>query len=187
MFMNLLLPYNLFLVWKQFNISFLFIIVVTCSNTLLISSSCSYSQLQLCVGPRGMVLGEVKQSTIYAKFGESSCKKVFKTKDHTMIDWAGWRHKYNITVREGAAFSARARGGRLCSYATAVIQSDCLYSSLFFEHYNRILHCEWVIELSSVRLIDGVSSHNAFAFYLDSTNLGISALLRSSAVTSVTC
>jgi len=44
-----------------------------------------------------------------------------------------------------------------------------------------------VIELCSVRLIDGVSSHNAFAFYLDSTNLGIRALLRSSAVTSVTC
>ena len=47
--------------------------------------------------------------------------------------------------------------------------------------------CDWVIELCSVRLIDGVSSHNAFAFYLDYTKLGISALLRSSAVTSVTC
>ena len=67
------------------------------------------------------------------------------------------------------------------------MQSDCLYSSLFFEHYNRILLCEWVIELCSVRLIDGVSSHNAFAFYVDSTNLGISALLRSCAVSSVTC
>jgi len=44
-----------------------------------------------------------------------------------------------------------------------------------------------VIELCSVRLIDGVSSHNAFAFYLDSTNLGVSALLRSTAETSVTC
>ena len=29
----------------------------------------------------------------------------------------------------------------------ALMQSDCLYSSLFFEHYNRILLCEWVIEL----------------------------------------
>ena len=67
------------------------------------------------------------------------------------------------------------------------MHSDCLYSSLFFEHYYRILLCEWVVELRSVRLIDGVSSHNAFTFYLDSTNLGISALLRSSAVTSVTC
>jgi len=27
-----------------------------------------------------------------------------------------------------------------------------------------------VIELYSVRLIDGVSSHNTYAFYLDSTN-----------------
>jgi len=41
-----------------------------------------------------------------------------------------------------------------------LMQSDCLYSSLFFEHYNRILLCDWVIELCSVRLIDGVPSHN---------------------------
>ena len=47
--------------------------------------------------------------------------------------------------------------------------------------------CDWVIELCSARLIDDVSSHNAFAFYLDYTKLGISALLRSTAVTSVTC
>jgi len=44
-----------------------------------------------------------------------------------------------------------------------------------------------VTELCSVRLIDGVSGHNGFSFYLDSTNLGSSAPLRSSAVTSVTC
>jgi len=44
-----------------------------------------------------------------------------------------------------------------------------------------------MIELCSVRWIDGVSRHHVFAFYLDSTNLEISALLRSSAVTSVTC
>jgi len=44
-----------------------------------------------------------------------------------------------------------------------------------------------VIEICSVHLSDGVSCHNAFAFYLDSTNLGIGALLRSSFVTSVTC
>ena len=49
----------------------------------------------------------------------------------------------------------------------ALMPSDCLYSSLFFEHYNRILLCEWVIELCSVRLIVGMISHNAFAFYLD--------------------
>jgi len=30
-------------------------------------------------------------------------------------------------------------------------------------------------------------NHNAFAFYLDSTNLGIGALLRSSFVTRVMC
>jgi len=55
-----------------------------------------------------------------------------------------------------------------------------LTETIFFEMF-------WVIELCSVRLIDGVSSHNAFAFYLDSTNLGISALLCSGAATRVTC
>ena len=54
----------------------------------------------------------------------------------------------------------------------ALMQSDCLYSSLFFEHYNRILLCEWAIERCSVRLIDGVSSHNASGAILS----GISAL-----------
>jgi len=69
----------------------------------------------------------------------------------------------------------------------ALMQSDCLYSSLFFEHYNRILLCEWVIEICNIRWVDGVSCHNDSAFYLDSTNSGIGALLRSSVVTSVTC
>ena len=45
-----------------------------------------------------------------------------------------------------------------------------------------ILLCEWVIELCSVYLIDGVSCHNAFAFHLDSISLGIGALLCSSVV-----
>jgi len=76
MFLNLLLPYNIFLVWKHSNLRFSFIIVVTCSNTLLISPCCSYYQLQLCVGPRGKVFGEIKQSTIYATFGERSCKHI---------------------------------------------------------------------------------------------------------------
>jgi len=44
-----------------------------------------------------------------------------------------------------------------------------------------------MIELCSVRLINGESCQNAFAIYLGSASLGISALLRSSAVTSVTC
>jgi len=69
----------------------------------------------------------------------------------------------------------------------ALMQSDCLYSSLFFEHYNLILLGEWVIELSSVCLIDGMSCHNAFAVYPDSTSLGIAALLRNSVETSIAC
>jgi len=52
-------------------------------------------------------------------------------------------------------------------WSRALMSSDCLYSSLYFEHYNRILLCEWVIELCSIRLIDSMSCHNAFAFYLD--------------------
>jgi len=46
-----------------------------------------------------------------------------------------------------------------------LMQSDCLYLSLFFEHYNRILHCWWVIKICSIRLIDGASCHNAFAVH----------------------
>ena len=72
-------------------------------------------------------------------------------------------------------------------WVRASMQSDCLYSSLFFEHYNRILLCECANELRNISLIDGMSCHSAFAFYLDSTNLGIGALLRSSFVTNGTC
>jgi len=43
-----------------------------------------------------------------------------------------------------------------------------------------------MIELCFIRLIDGLPCHNAFAFHVDTTNFGIGALLRSSAVTSVT-
>jgi len=67
------------------------------------------------------------------------------------------------------------------------MQSDCLYSSLFFEHYNRILLCECANELRNISLIDGMSCHSAFAFHLDSTNLGIGALLRSSFAKNGTC
>jgi len=34
----------------------------------------------------------------------------------------------------------------------ALMQSDCLYSSLFFEHYNCILLCHWVLGRYSVSL-----------------------------------
>jgi len=46
----------------------------------------------------------------------------------------------------------------------AVMQSDCLYSSLFFEHYNCILLCEWVLGHCSLCLIDGVSCHTHLHF-----------------------
>jgi len=44
-----------------------------------------------------------------------------------------------------------------------------------------------VLEHCSVCVIDGVSYHNTFEFYLDSTSLGIGAPICSSVVTSVTC
>ena len=82
--------------------------------------------------------------------------------------------KFNVTflplrlcyVNTSTCFSKDAENLTTYGYVLWSMQSDCLYSSLFFEHYNRILLCDWVIELCSVRLIDGVSSHNAFAFYL---------------------
>ena len=36
------------------------------------------------------------------------------------------------------------------------MQSNCLYSSLFFEHYNRILLCDWVVRRCSVFSFEGV-------------------------------
>ena len=68
----------------------------------------------------------------------------------------------------------------------ALMQSDCLYSSQFFEHYNRILLCEWVLEHCSVFDWWRVMSH-AFALYLDLTSSGVGALICSSVSTSVTC
>ena len=38
----------------------------------------------------------------------------------------------------------------------ALMQSDCLYSSLFFEQYNRILLCDCVLEHCSVCSFEGV-------------------------------
>jgi len=46
----------------------------------------------------------------------------------------------------------------------ALMQLDCLYSSLFFEHYNRVLLGELVIELCSIHLIDGMSCHMSQCF-----------------------
>ena len=84
----------------------------TCSNTSLISLCCSYYQLQLCIGLPSMVFGEVKQSTIYAKFGESSCKYVFIKQKTT--PWL--TDLYDVI---NIASQPAPGGGRLCSYATA--------------------------------------------------------------------
>jgi len=38
----------------------------------------------------------------------------------------------------------------------ALTQSDCLYSSLWFEHYNHNLLCDWVFGHCSVCSFEGV-------------------------------
>ena len=53
------------------------------------------------------------------------------------------------------------------SFYTLALWIDISFSFYTLANYNRILLCDWVIELCSVRLIDGVSSHSALAFYLD--------------------
>jgi len=58
------------------------------------------------------------------------------------------------------------------AWLRALMQSDCSYSSLFFEHYNRILPCDWVLGHCSISSFEGVSWHNAFVLYLASTSLG---------------
>jgi len=53
------------------------------------------------------------------------------------------------------------------------MQSDCLHSSLFFEHYNRILLCDRVLGHCSVCSFEGVHvTNNAFVLYLGLTSLG---------------
>jgi len=59
------------------------------STDMVISSCCRYYQLQLCIGPRGMLFGE-EQSTIYANYGESSYKKVIKKSYHGQLSAMTW-------------------------------------------------------------------------------------------------
>jgi len=44
-----------------------------------------------------------------------------------------------------------------------------------------------MIEICSIPLINGLPCHNAFAFWLDSTKLGIATKRRSGVAVSVTC
>jgi len=70
-----------------------------------------------------------------------------------------------------------------------LMQSDGLYSSLFFEHYSTIAFYsvnEW--SNFAVSVWSMACQATMLSDYLGLTNLGItSALLRSSAVTSVMC
>ena len=82
-------------------------------------------------------------------------------------------------------FLERCRKSRN-AWLRALMQSDCLNSSLFFEHYNRILLCDWVLGHCSVCSFESVPGHNAVVLCLALTSLGISVLLCSSVVPSVT-
>jgi len=44
-------------------------------------------------------------------------------------------------------------------------QSDCLYSSLFFEYYNRILLCDWVLEYCRVCSLEGVHDVTMHSYF----------------------
>jgi len=59
----------------------------------------------------------------------------------------------------------------------ALMQSDCLYSSLLFEHCNRILLCDWVLGRCSVFHLRVCACHNTSVLYLALTRIGLSVLL----------
>ena len=67
----------------------------------------------------------------------------------------------------------------------ALMQTNCLYLFLFFEHYNRILLVTECLDIAVfVRL--SLSWHAAFILYLASTSLAINILLCNSVVLSFT-
>jgi len=56
----------------------------------------------------------------------------------------------SAVIKNVYLFLERCRKSNM--WLRALMHSDCLHSSLFFENYNRISLCEWVIELCSVCL-----------------------------------
>jgi len=52
------------------------------------------------------------------------------------------------------------------AWLPALTRSDCLYSSLFFEQYNRILLCDWVLENCGVFSFEDVhvTMHSYFTW-----------------------
>ena len=54
------------------------------------------------------------------------------------------KHLYENTSSLAYLFFERYRKSNNI-WLRALMQSDCLYSPLFFEHYNRIFLCEWVL------------------------------------------
>jgi len=70
----------------------------------------------------------------------------------------------------------------------ALMQSDCLYSSLFFEPYHTIAFYS-VNECANIAMCVWLMARHVTltCIYLDSTSLGIGALICSNVVTSVTC
>ena len=58
----------------------------------------------------------------------------------------------------------------------ALMQSDCLYSSLSFEHYNSILLYDWVLGRCSVCL-RACTRHNSFVLFLALIRVGLSVQL----------
>jgi len=75
---------------------------------------------------------------------------------HSYLEALLWKNIYH--------FLERRRNSNV--WCRALMQSDCLHSSLFFKHYNRILLCDWVLGRYSVCL-RACTCHNTSVLYLD--------------------
>jgi len=134
---------------------------------------------------RGCIKNVIGKLTIWHyKWIEMHVKDAIAIKQNVTL-WANWRsgrsrykriqlcrtdlHKGSSPVRirlksyfQGKLFIFRANcyfQGKFFSVPPVKCLPVRLCPSLFFEHYNRILLCEWVIELCSIRLVDSVTCH----------------------------
>ena len=87
------------------------------------------------------VLGSIQPSVA------SECLQSSGSMQHSYLETLLWKNIYH--------FLERCRNSNNV-WLRALMQSDCLNPSLFFEHYNRILLCDWVPGSCSVFSFEGV-------------------------------
>ena len=87
---------------------------------------------------------------------------------HSYLEALLWKNMYHFLER-----------CRNCNnvWFRALMQSDFLYSSLLFEHCNRILLCDWVLGRCSIFFLRVCACHNTSVLYLALTKVGLSVLL----------